>query len=151
MTLQRQYIKYKLNTKHSTIQVTTHGWCLRLASAAHQCKAADAKCLHVNLVKSLIHTLTMASKPFVRTSHIYATRKSTDLSFDVYAPLGSTLVNSPRPVLLWLHGGFLVISLCRTPRLPTVLQLTLTHERSLVVESPFQLGCSRPPLPVAGL
>lgn len=65
----------------------------------------DISVLCFKLSSLLQLRLNIASKPFVKETHVYVTRQSVDLCIDVYR---TTQPKAPSPILLWFHGGYLV-------------------------------------------
>ncbi|KAJ5658649.1 uncharacterized protein N7484_002298 [Penicillium longicatenatum] len=50
----------------------------------------------------------MAFRPYMKHTHVYKTHLTTDLHLDVYLSTSNEGSNTPKPVLLWFHGGYLV-------------------------------------------
>ncbi|PYH87345.1 alpha/beta-hydrolase, partial [Aspergillus ellipticus CBS 707.79] len=76
---------------------------------------------------------------YTQTTHVYATRQTLDLHLDVYIP--TTLPQTPKPVLLWFHGGYLV------PSLPHPIPNPNSQYPHPLISLPNQITGSRKALP----
>ncbi|KAJ6112333.1 hypothetical protein N7523_008394 [Penicillium sp. IBT 18751x] len=73
----------------------------------------------------------MAFRPYMKQTHVYKTYLATDLHLDVYLSTSKKGSSTPKPVLLWFHGGYLVTG-SRTAIPRWLLYHALAHGWTLV-------------------
>lgn len=77
---------------------------------------------------------TAAEKPLVKTTHVYKTVGDVKVEADVYRPEGT----EARPVVVWIHGGALIVgSRSQVPK--PILELC-TRERFVFVSLDYRLA-----------
>ncbi len=81
-----------------------------------------------------IGTLLSAAAPLHKSTHVYRTANSIDVSADVYRPAG----DDRRPVVVWIHGGALIVG-SRT-NVPKNLLDYCTQERLILVSLDYRLA-----------
>ena len=83
------------------------------------------------LVPSIVRA---ADKPLNKTTHVYKTVGDVKVEADVYRPEG----NEARPVVVWIHGGALIVgSRSQVPK--QILELC-TRERFVFVSLDYRLA-----------
>ncbi|OKL61797.1 hypothetical protein UA08_02313 [Talaromyces atroroseus] len=73
----------------------------------------------------------MAIRPHVKHTHVYKSDKATDIHLDVYLAANTGSSESPKPVILWFHGGYLVTG-SRAAIPSWFLNYAIAHEWTLV-------------------
>ncbi|OQE06881.1 hypothetical protein PENVUL_c016G00409 [Penicillium vulpinum] len=68
---------------------------------------------------------------YIKRTHVYKTHLFTELHLDIYLSSSNKESNTPKPILLWFHGGYLVTgSRAAIPR--WLLNHALAHDWTLV-------------------
>ena len=104
-----------------------------------QSNAVWVICLSLTLLGSSIvfgadDTKIAADKPLVKTTHVYKTVGDVKVEADVYRPEGA----EARPVVVWIHGGALIVgSRSQVPK--QILELC-TRERFVFVSLDYRLA-----------
>ncbi len=82
----------------------------------------------------LLDYQSLLAAPLTKSTHVYRTAQCVDVSADVYRPEG----NDRRPVVVWIHGGALIVG-SRTS-VPKNLLDYCTQERFILVSLDYRLA-----------
>ncbi|RLT08715.1 MAG: hypothetical protein DWI21_07390, partial [Planctomycetota bacterium] len=77
---------------------------------------------------------TVADKPLIKTTHVYKTVGDVKVEADVYRPEGA----EARPVVVWIHGGALIVG--SRSQVPAKILELCTRERFVFVSLDYRLA-----------